>query len=100
MAGEHYASGNWNVRAGSEDEFIARWRAFLTESTENSEGFGSARLLRDGDDSRHFLSFSDWADAASRDAWKSSPEFARGIASCRELCDEFVGTDSSQVATV
>lgn len=99
MAGDQYASGNWHVRAGSEDEFIARWQAFITESAETAGGFGSARLLRDGDDPRHFLSFSDWADAASRDAWKSSPGFAKGLAACRELCDDFVGSDYSQAAS-
>ena len=99
MAGDQYASGNWHVRAGSEDEFIARWQAFITGSAETTGGFGSARLLRDGDDPRHFLSFSDWADAASRDAWKSSPGFAKGLAACRELCDDFVGSDYSQAAS-
>jgi heme-degrading monooxygenase HmoA len=100
MAGDQYASGNWTVRAGSEDEFIARWRAFLTESTKTAEGFGTARLLRDSDDPRHFLSFSDWSDAGAREAWKSSPAFAKGMAACRELCDEFVGFDYSQAARV
>ena len=99
MAGDQYASGNWHVQPGSEDEFIARWQAFITESAKTAGGFGSARLLRDGDDPRHFLSFSDWADAASRDAWKSSPGFAKGLAACRELCDDFVGSDYSQAAS-
>ena len=99
MAGDQYASGNWHVRTGSEDEVIARWQAFITESAKTAPGFGSARLLRDGDDPRHFLSFSDWADAASRDAWKSSPGFAKGLAACRELCDDFVGSDYSQAAS-
>jgi heme-degrading monooxygenase HmoA len=99
MIGEHYASGNWHVNAGSENEFIARWQTFITESAKTAEGFGSARLLRDGDDRRRFLSFSDWADAASREAWKSSPAFKKGLAACRELCDEFVGWDYSQAAS-
>jgi heme-degrading monooxygenase HmoA len=61
--------------------------------------FRLGTALRDADDSRHFLSFSDWADAASRGAWKASPEFERGLTSCRELCDEFAGADSAQVAS-
>jgi heme-degrading monooxygenase HmoA len=100
IVGEHFASGNWQVQPGSEDEFITRWKAFLSESTRTAEGFGSAHLMRDADDPSHFLSFSDWADAASREAWKSSPEFERGLASCRELCSDFVGTYSSQVASI
>jgi heme-degrading monooxygenase HmoA len=62
MASGHYASGNRTVKAGSEDEFVARWRAFLCDSTKTAEGFGTARLLRD------FPSFSEWPDAEARDA--------------------------------
>jgi len=65
MAGQEYASGNWTVKAGNEDEFVARWIAFLSESTKTAEGFGTARLLRDSDDPRHFLSFSEWTDAGA-----------------------------------
>ena len=99
MAGE-YASGNWMVKAGSEDEFIARWQGWLSQSTKAIEGFGSARLLRDAEDPRHFLSYSNWASGAARDAWKSSPAFAAGLASCRELCDDFRGADYSETASV
>ena len=57
---DQYATGNRHVRAGSEDGFAARWQAFIIESAKAAQGFGSARLLRDADDPRHFLSFSDW----------------------------------------
>jgi heme-degrading monooxygenase HmoA len=100
MAGEHYASGNWRVKEGSEEEFMARWRAWLSASASAVRGFGSARLLRDTDDPRHFVSFSDWEDPGSRNDWKASPEFAKGIAACRELCEEFPGSDLSEVASV
>ena len=99
MAGDRFASGSWHVQAGTEDEFITRWRRSSPRAPRRAPGFGSARLLRDADDPRHFLSFSDWADTASRDAWKASPEFERGLTSCRELCDEFAGADSAQVAS-
>jgi heme-degrading monooxygenase HmoA len=97
MAREHYASGNWLVTEGKEEEFIGRWRDWISKSTQNTSGFGSARLMQDVADSRHFLSFSDWEDAQSRDSWKASPEFAQGLAGCRELCEEFRGGDFSQV---
>ena len=100
MAGGHDASGKWTVKAGSDDEFVARWRAFLSQSTKTAQGFGTARLLRDSDDPRHFLSFSEWADAGAREAWKSTPEFAKGLAACTEICDDFVGADYSQAASV
>jgi hypothetical protein len=87
MPGGHYASGNWRVKAGSEEEFIARRLRHRAPSA------GSRRPS-------HFLSFSDWADAGSRDRWKAGPEFAKGMASCRELCDDFQGADYSQVVSV
>ena len=99
MTGD-YASGDWRVKEGSEDEFIARWHAWLSDSTKAVQGFGSARLLRDAEDPRHFVSFSDWADGAARDAWKASPGFATGLAGCRELCDDFQGADYSEAAIV
>jgi len=100
MPGENYASGNWRVKEGSEEEFIARWRAWITASTEMVNGFDSAKLLRDSDDARRFLSFSHWDDGESRDKWKTSPEFAKGLAACRELCDDFQGADFSGVVSV
>jgi heme-degrading monooxygenase HmoA len=98
--GEHYASGNWLVKEGSEREFVARWRDWLTASTRDVPGFGSARLLQDRSDPRHFVSVSEWADPDSRDAWKSSPAFAEGLASCRFLCEDFQGGDFSKVVAV
>ena len=100
MPGEHFASGNWRVKEGSAGEFIARWQAWLSTSTASVTGFGSARLLQDADDALHFMSFSDWESPGSRESWKSSPGFAEGMAQCRELCDDFQGTDFSQVASV
>jgi heme-degrading monooxygenase HmoA len=95
-----YASGNWRVKEGSEEEFIARWHAWLTESSKTVDGFGSAHLLQDADDPRHFLSFSNWNDGGARDGWKTGPVFAKGLAGCRELCDDFQGADYSEAASV
>jgi heme-degrading monooxygenase HmoA len=53
--------------------------------------------MQDVTDPRHFLSFSEWTDANSRDTWKASPEFAEGFASCRELCEDFRGGEFSQL---
>ena len=100
MPGEHYASGNWRVKEGSEQEFIARWQAWISASAGTVKGFGSARLLQDSGDARRFLSFSDWDDPGSRDGWKASPEFSKGLAACRELCEDFQGADFSQVVSV
>ena len=100
MGREHYASGSWMVKEGREEEFIGRWRDWLEKSTRDLAGFGSAKLIRDAGDARHFLSFSDWENSSARDSWKASPEFAEGLRACRELCDDFVGGDYSQVVGV
>lgn len=96
----HFASGTWKVKEGSEDEFVSRWRDWIASSTRGVAGFGSARLLRDLGDPRHFLSFSDWDDPDSRRAWKESTEFAEGMAWVRELCDDFSGADYTEMVQV
>ena len=60
---ECWASGIWTVRAGSEDEFVTRWRAWLEWTSQNAAGFRSATLIRSEADGRRFESFSDWDSA-------------------------------------
>ena len=89
MAGsETWASGVWLVRAGSEDEFVTRWKAWLTWTSENATGFRSARLIRNEADGRRFESFSDWDDAESVAQWMGSDGFRERIGPVRELCED------------
>jgi len=46
------------------------------------------------------VSFAEWTDEASRNAWKQSPEFAARISACRALCDEFHGSDYHRATSV
>jgi len=85
---EKWASGLWHVRAGSEDDFVDRWKAWLSWTSKNASGFRSATLIRSEDDPRRFESFSDWDDAQSRAQWMTSDGFKEHIASVRELCEE------------
>ena len=85
---ETWASGLWVVRAGSEDEFIKRWQAWLSWTSENAAGFRSAKLIRSKDDGRRFESFSDWDDAESLTQWMTSDGFKERIAPVRELCED------------
>jgi heme-degrading monooxygenase HmoA len=96
-ASENWASGVWLVRAGSEDEFINRWKAWLSWTSQNSPGFRSAKLIRNADDGRRFESFSDWDDAESMAQWQGSDGFRDGIAGVRELCED-VQTGRFQLA--
>ena len=85
---QKWASGLWLVRAGSEDEFVERWKAWLSWTSENAPGFRSATLIRSEDDGRRFESFSDWNDASSRAQWEASDGFRERMAPVRELCEE------------
>ena len=90
---DHYVSGDWLVRAGSEQDFTERWVAFTSWSLANAPGASSFVLIRDEADPRHFLSFGVWADAGSRAAWRQRPEFAELLGRCREVCEEVRGGD-------
>ena len=95
---QHWASGNWTVSEGREEEFIAAWKDWLGWSSQNIDGFVSATLIREIANPRHFVSFSPWRDAGTRDAWKSSGGFAEKFAAVRALCDDFQGGDFSLAA--
>ena len=93
-----YVSGNWAVRAGVEDTFVSAWSAFLDWTKREAPGLGWAMLLRDEADPRHFVSMAHWEHPAQRDAWRSHPDFAAHLASCRQLCDDFRAADYTLVA--
>jgi heme-degrading monooxygenase HmoA len=94
---EKWASGVWVVKAGSEDDFIERWKAWLSWTSENAAGFRSAKLIRNESDGRRFESFSDWDDAESIAQWMSSDGFKERMAPVRELCED-VQTATFQLA--
>lgn len=91
--GQAYASGNWLVTEGKEDQSVERWTAFLGWTRSNAPGPIHARLIRDLADPRHFVSFALWEDAATRGAWKTTDGFAEHLGACRALCEEFSGAD-------
>jgi heme-degrading monooxygenase HmoA len=98
--GDHYGSGNWVVTDGNEAEFIARWTEFLTWTREAAPGLGWARLIQDGDNPRHFISFASWKSLEALRSWRSLPEFPSKMGACRSLCDDFRGGDYTVVVTV
>ncbi|MEV1068493.1 antibiotic biosynthesis monooxygenase family protein [Streptomyces sp. NPDC050263] len=85
---KYWSSGDWQVKPGQGDEFIERWREFLTWTKESNEGFIGARLIRDLTAPNSFKSFAAWQDVESMRAWQASPEFAVRLAACRALCDD------------
>ena len=97
---QHLSSGNWVVKAGSEDEFIARWTDFLKWTRESAKGLGSASLIRASDNPRQFISFAEWDTLESLNAWRSLPDFASKLGPCRALCDDFNGKNYTLAATI
>ncbi|MFJ7155843.1 antibiotic biosynthesis monooxygenase family protein [Streptomyces sp. NPDC101118] len=84
----YWASGNWQVSDGSADEFVERWKAFLSWTKEANDGFLGARLVRDLNEPNHFVSFSAWRDPAAMKEWQGRPEFTEAFGACRALCDD------------
>ena len=97
---EHYASGNWHVTKGKEKEFIEAWTEFLTWTRKEFPAMEQASLIQDGSDGTHFVSLSAWADTASRDAWRKSPDFAQKFGAAKALCDEMTNFDGERQVTI
>jgi heme-degrading monooxygenase HmoA len=95
-----YASGNWHVKQGNEDQFVARWTEFLEWTRDNVSGFQGANLIRQTDDPAHFVSFAQWDDDESQQGWRAEPEFQGKIGACVELCDDFQGASYTRAASV
>jgi len=90
---EHFASGNWHVTKGKEEEFVAAWTEFLQWTRKSQPGLVRAELTRDTADTNHFLSISEWEDTTSRDAWRKSADFEKKFGAARALCDEMTSAD-------
>jgi heme-degrading monooxygenase HmoA len=91
--GQPFTSGNWLVRAGSEQEFVNRWSALTLWSRTEAQGAQFFYLIQDSRDPRHFLSFGAWNDTDSVRAWREHPKFRELFGACRALCDEFEAHD-------
>jgi quinol monooxygenase YgiN len=87
--GKSYSSGEWLVRAGSEEEFIERWNTFLEWTLNNAPGAVSFVLVRSTEDPRRFLSLGAWENEEAQDAWRQMPQMQELFSQCRELCEEF-----------
>lgn len=97
---DYMASGSWQVRAGSSDEFAERWQDFLGWTRDEYPELESAWLIRSTTDPDRYLSFATWTSAESREAWKQSKGFQKRFSACRDLCDVFQGGDYLRVTTV
>ena len=99
MAGQ-FASGNWHVAAGKEDEFIQRWTEFLNWTRETQPQLVYANLIRDSRDMSHFVSFAEWKSTEARDAWRQEPAFAEHFGACKALCDDMSASDYERAVEI
>ncbi len=91
-----YIAGDYRILPGMEREFLEAWRGFAEKDVAGSGG-GMARLLRDKDETDHFLSFAEYADERTVTAWRGSDEFQQAIHPLKHLV-EFMETHTFAVA--
>jgi len=84
-----YSSGEWLVRAQSEEEFIKRWTTFAESTLNNAPGVVSFLLVRSNEDPRRFLSLGAWENQEAQQAWRAMSQRRELLDQCRELCEEF-----------
>src|ERR687886_534433 len=99
QTGQSYSSGEWSVRAGSEDEFIRRWNAFIEWTLNNARGANSFVLVRSTEEPRKFLSLGSWESEEAQSAWREMPRMQELLGQCRELCEEFDSHPYTQAAS-
>ena len=86
--GQPYSSGQWLVRAASEEEFIKRWTTWSELTLSNAPGAVSFVLVRSNEDPRRFLSLGAWENQEAQQAWRATPQGQELGDRCRELCEE------------
>jgi heme-degrading monooxygenase HmoA len=83
-----YSHTTWQVKAGSEEEFVCRWDEFALWSA--LEGMNAqATLLRDTDDPSRFVSFGPWETVESVIRWRTLPGYAEHVGRIGELLESF-----------
>ena len=92
-----YTLSVWTVKEGQEDEFVRRWHE-LAELGWQMGLSGSAKLLRDVDNPRVFVSFGPWQSLDKVARWRSSPEFHHRISRLQEVLDGFEPRTLDQIA--
>lgn len=90
---DQFIAAYWKVNAGSEEEFIKRWREFTGWATENAPGAKSFTLLHNMENPEYFISFGTWTDRESIHAWWEMPGFMERYQRVQELCEDHVGAE-------
>lgn len=84
-----FTYGRWTVVEGKDEDFIRAWNDLAQWTSDNIEGAGWAKLLRDGEDRNLFLSFGTFDNLEAIQAWRTSEGFTTGIGKMRGLLQDF-----------
>ena len=88
MARAPYTQTEWIVKEGRADDFVERWHELARWS--GLQGLsGPARLFRDHDDPRRFVSFGPWESLEKVQRWRSLPGYDERIARLVEVLERF-----------
>lgn len=88
--GSLYTHGEWTVKEGREEEFVAAWEELARWTEDHVDGASWAKLLRDREEPHRFISFSPWRDAEAVAEWRERPGFQARVATLQELVSSFV----------
>ena len=85
--GQIYTSGDWLVKEGCEEEFIAAWEEMASWTAKTIETATWANLLRDDENPRLFRSFGPWDSRETVALWREMSGFRERVGSIRELIE-------------
>ena len=95
---EAWTSGNWIVKDGMADDFVAAWRD-LAQWTAGQYPGSRAWLLRDREHPNVFLSAGPWSNDEVIPAWRASDGFRERVGRIRELLESFEARTLDEVAS-
>jgi heme-degrading monooxygenase HmoA len=97
--GPPFTHTTWQVKAGQEEEFVARWREWAEWS--HRQGLRAhARLLRDVENPGTFVSFGPWETIAAVRTWRHEAGYHERVARLQELVERFEPRTLEQVAEI
>ena len=82
--------GIWQVKPGSEDDFITAWQEMADWTMREVQGAEpGGTLLRDREQPSRFVSFGPWPDEQTIAAWRGSAGFQERVGRIRGLLEDF-----------
>jgi heme-degrading monooxygenase HmoA len=95
-----YTSGDWYIKPGAEDSFVAAWTEFAEWTVAHVPGGTFAKLLQDESDPYHFMSFGPWRDQDAVAAWRAHEGFTERVEILQESLESFVPRTMTVAAEV